>query len=152
MEFDYVVVGAGSAGCVVANRLSADGETSVALIEAGPRGRSPWIHIPVGYFKTMGNPRSDWRFRTEPDPGINGRSINWPRGRVLGGSSSINGLLYVRGQKEDFDGWRQLGNVAEHVAQRQAHVFVADKLDGGAFVARGYRQSHLHDHRNLIHR
>lgn len=110
MEFDYVVVGAGSAGCALANRLSADGTATVALVEAGPRDTSPWIHIPVGYFKTMGNPRSDWRFKTESDPGINGRAINWPRGRVLGGSSSINGLLYVRGQKEDFDGWRQLGN------------------------------------------
>ena len=79
--FDYVIVGAGSAGCAVANRLSADGRATVALVEAGPRDTSPWIHIPVGYFKTMGNPRSDWRFRTEEDPGINGRAISWPRGR-----------------------------------------------------------------------
>ena len=110
MEFDFVIVGAGSAGCVVANRLSASGRYSVALIEAGGKDSSPWIHIPVGYFKTMGNPKTDWCLETEPDPGLNGRSIKFPRGKVLGGSSSINGLLYVRGQPQDFDGWRQLGN------------------------------------------
>jgi len=109
-EFDYIVVGAGSAGCVLANRLSEDGSARVAVIEAGGKDSSPWIHIPVGYFKTMGNPRTDWCYRTEPDPGLNGRSLPWPRGKVLGGSPSINGLLYVRGQAEDFDGWRQLGN------------------------------------------
>jgi len=111
MKFDFVVIGAGSAGCVLANRLSEDGRYSVALLEAGPRDRNPWIHIPVGYFKTMGNPGTDWRYKTEADEGIAGRSIPWPRGRVLGGSSSINGLLYVRGQAEDYDGWRQKGNV-----------------------------------------
>ena len=110
LEFDFIVVGAGSAGCVLANRLSAGGRYSVAVVEAGGRDKSPWIHIPVGYFKTMGNPETDWMYETEPDQGLNGRSINWPRGKVLGGSSSINGLLYVRGQPEDYDGWRQLGN------------------------------------------
>ena len=110
MEFDYVIIGAGSAGCVIANRLSANPSVSVALVEAGGRDSYPWIHIPVGYFKTMGNPKTDWCYRTQPDPGLNGRSINWPRGKVLGGSSSINGLLYVRGQSQDFDHWRQLGN------------------------------------------
>ena len=109
MEFDIVIVGAGSAGCALAARLSEDPRRSVALVEAGGRDRSPWIHIPVGYFKTMGNPKTDWRYRTEPDPGLNGRSIAWPRGRVLGGSSSINGLLYVRGQREDYERWRQMG-------------------------------------------
>lgn len=109
-EFDFVIVGAGSAGCVLANRLSASGKYSVCLLEAGPRDRNPWIHIPVGYFRTMGHKRTDWRYVTEPDPGIDGRSISWPRGKVLGGSSSINGLLYVRGQPQDFDTWRQLGN------------------------------------------
>lgn len=108
-SYDYVVVGAGSAGCVVANRLSAAPGTRVLLIEAGPRDRYPWIHIPVGYFKTMHNPRTDWCFVTEPDPGLKGRSLAWPRGRVLGGSSSINGLLYIRGQAADYDHWRQLG-------------------------------------------
>ncbi len=110
MNFDFIVVGAGSAGCVLANRLSANSKYSVAVIEAGGKDSSPWIHIPVGYFKTMGNPKTDWGYKTEPDKGLNGRSIAWPRGRVLGGSSSINGLLYVRGQAEDYDGWRQLGN------------------------------------------
>ncbi len=111
MEFDFVIVGAGSAGCALASRLSEDGRYTVALLEAGPPDTNPWIHIPVGYFRTMGNPRTDWCYRTEADDGIAGRSISWPRGRVLGGSSSINGLLYVRGQPQDFDGWAQMGCV-----------------------------------------
>ena len=110
MNFDFVIVGAGSAGCAIANRLSENGRYSVAVLEAGGRDTNPWIHIPVGYFKTMGNPKTDWQYKTEKDPGLNGRSIPWPRGKVLGGSSSINGLLYVRGQSQDFDHWRQLGN------------------------------------------
>lgn len=110
MQADYVIVGAGSAGCVLANRLSADPKIRVIIIEAGPPDRNPWIHIPVGYFKTMHNPKVDWCYKTEPDPGLNGRSIDWPRGKVLGGSSSLNGLLYVRGQPEDYDRWRQMGN------------------------------------------
>ncbi|MFC3616151.1 GMC family oxidoreductase [Lutimaribacter marinistellae] len=109
MELDFVIVGAGSAGCAVANRLSESGRYSVVLLEAGPPDTNPWIHVPVGYFRTMGNPRTDWRYKTEPDDGIAGRSIPWPRGRVLGGSSSINGLLYVRGQPQDYDGWAQMG-------------------------------------------
>ncbi len=104
--FDYVIVGAGSAGCVLANRLSADPSVTVCLVEAGGSDRYIWIHIPVGYFYTFDNPRTDWRFRTEPDPGLNGRSIKYPRGRVLGGTSSINGMVYVRGQSRDYDGWR----------------------------------------------
>lgn len=109
MEFDFVIVGAGSAGCVLANRLSEDGRYTVAILEAGPRDTNPWIHVPVGYFRTMGNPKTDWRYKTEADAGLAGRAISWPRGRVLGGSSSINGLLYVRGQPQDFDGWAQMG-------------------------------------------
>ncbi len=109
-EFDYIVVGAGSAGCALANRLSANAGNRVLLLEAGGRDSYPWIHIPVGYFKTMLNPKIDWCFQTEPDPGLNGRSIPWPRGKVLGGSSSINGLVYIRGQSHDYDQWRQLGN------------------------------------------
>ncbi|MBX2838796.1 MAG: choline dehydrogenase [Gammaproteobacteria bacterium] len=108
-QFDYVIVGAGSAGCAVANRLSADGTTTVALLEAGNKDRNPWIHVPVGYFKTIHNTKTDWCYTTEPDPGLNGRSLKWPRGKVLGGSSSINGLLYVRGQHQDYDRWSELG-------------------------------------------
>ena len=109
-DHDFIVVGAGSAGCVLAARLSEDPAARVLLLEAGGRDSNPWIHIPVGYFKTMHNPATDWRYRTEPEPSLNGRSLDWPRGKVLGGSSSINGLLYVRGQAQDFDHWRQLGN------------------------------------------
>ena len=109
-EVDYVIVGAGSAGCVLANRLSADSRNSVLLLEAGGKDTNPWIHVPVGYFKTMHDPELDWCYRTEPDDNVAGRRIDWPRGKVLGGSSSLNGLLYVRGQREDYDRWAELGN------------------------------------------
>ena len=110
MQTDYVIIGAGSAGCVLANRLSANPGTRVVLIEAGGRDRHPLIHIPAGYMKLMDHPTLTWGFKAEPDPGTNGRAILYPRGRVLGGSSSINGMIYVRGQPEDFDHWAQLGN------------------------------------------
>jgi choline dehydrogenase len=109
-SYDYIVVGAGSAGCVLANRLSENPSNRVLLLEAGPRDSSPWIHIPVGYYKSIANPAIGWGYETEPVPGSNNRRISWPRGKVLGGSSSINGLIYIRGQAEDFDHWRQLGN------------------------------------------
>ncbi|MDQ6917337.1 MAG: choline dehydrogenase [Pseudomonadota bacterium] len=110
-SFDYLIVGAGSAGCVLANRLSADGRHTVLLLEAGPPDTYPWIHIPIGYAKTMFNPEVNWCFKTEPEPGMHGRSIYWPRGKTLGGSSSINGLISIRGQREDYDRWAAAGNV-----------------------------------------
>jgi len=108
--FDYVILGAGTAGCVLANRLSADPGVRVALLEAGGEPNYLWINIPVGYLYCMGNPRTDWCFKTAATPGLNGRVLNYPRGRVLGGCSAINGMLYVRGQARDYDHWRQLGN------------------------------------------
>ena len=108
-RFDYVIVGAGSAGCVMANRLSADPKNKVLLLEAGKRDNYHWIHIPVGYLYCIGNPRTDWLFKVEAGRGLNGRSLSYPRGKVLGGCSSINGMIYMRGQAADYDGWRQLG-------------------------------------------
>jgi choline dehydrogenase len=109
--FDYVVVGGGTAGCVLANRLSADPGVRVCLLEAGGKDDWIWFHIPIGYLYAMGNPRADWCFQTEPEPGLNGRALNYPRGKVLGGCSAINGMIYMRGQAADYDHWRQLGNV-----------------------------------------
>jgi choline dehydrogenase len=110
LAFDYVIVGAGSAGCLLANRLSADPDIRVLLLEAGGPDTWHWIHIPVGYLYCIGNPRTDWCYRTHPDPGLNGRQLGYPRGRVLGGSSSINGMIYMRGQRQDYDGWAAAGN------------------------------------------
>jgi choline dehydrogenase len=109
--FDYVIVGAGSAGCVLANRLSEDPRATVLLLEAGGKDDYFWIHIPIGYLYCMGNPRTDWGMRTEAEPGLNGRALAYPRGKVLGGCSAINGMIYMRGQARDYDQWRQLGNV-----------------------------------------
>jgi choline dehydrogenase len=108
-EFDYIIVGAGTAGCVLANRLSADPDTSVLLLEAGGKDDYFWIQVPIGYLYTIGNPRTDWCFKTEPDPGLNGRSIGYARGKVLGGCSSINAMIYMRGQRADYDHWAAQG-------------------------------------------
>ncbi len=135
--FDYVIVGAGTAGCVLANRLSADPKTSVLLLEAGGKDSWLWIHIPIGYLYTQNNPRTDWCFKTEPEPGLNGRALNYPRGRVLGGCSSINGMIYMRGQARDYDGWRQQGNrgwgwddVLPYFKKSEHYVPGADDLHG----------------------
>ena len=108
-DFDYIVVGAGTAGCIMANRLSADPKNRVLILEAGGNDNWIWFHIPVGYLFAIGNPRSDWMFKTEPEPGLNGRSLAYPRGKVIGGSSAINAMISMRGQAADYDHWRQLG-------------------------------------------
>ena len=109
-EFDFIVVGAGSAGCVLANRLTESGRHSVLLLEAGGSDRSPWLRMPIGYGHSFHDPRVNWRYRTEPEPALAGREGYWPRGKVLGGSSSINAMVFVRGQASDFDAWAALGN------------------------------------------
>ena len=136
--FDYIIVGAGTAGCLLANRLSADPTQRVLLIEAGPTDNYHWIHVPVGYLYCIGNPRTDWLFKTEPDAGLNGRTLRYPRGKTLGGCSSINGMIYMRGQARDYDQWAQLtGDDAwrwEHVLpsfkQHEDHYKGATPLHG----------------------
>jgi choline dehydrogenase len=137
-SFDFVIVGAGSAGCVLANRLSADGRHTVAVLEAGPEDRDLWIHIPLGYARLFRKPRVNWMYETAPETELNGRQIYQPRGKVLGGSSSINGLVYIRGQREDFDHWRQLGNagwsadeVLPYFRRAEGNVRGADDQHGG---------------------
>ena len=137
-EYDYIIVGAGSAGCLLANRLSADPTSRVLVLEAGGRDNWIWFHIPVGYLFAIGNPRSDWCFKTEPDEGLNGRSLAYPRGKVIGGSSAINAMVYMRGQTADYDHWRQLGlagwgwnDVLPYFKQHENHFLGETELHGG---------------------
>ncbi len=147
-EFDYIVVGAGSAGCLLANRLTADPGNRVLLIEAGGRDNYHWIHIPVGYLYCIDNPRTDWRFRTEPDPGLNGRSLIYPRGKTLGGCSSINGMLYIRGQARDYNHWAEVtgepdwawDNCLPDFMRHEDHY----RLDAGGDADPEHRRYHGH--------
>jgi choline dehydrogenase len=145
--YDYIIVGGGTAGCLLANRLSADPAVSVLLLEAGGRDDYLWIHIPVGYLYCIANPRTDWCFKTEAEPGLGGRSINYPRGKVLGGCSSINGMIYMRGQARDYDQWRQLGNqgwgwddVLPHFRRHEDFMHGADEMHGAGGEWRIERQ------------
>src|SRR6202008_2134850 len=131
-EFDFIIVGAGSAGCVLANRLTADGRHTVLLLEAGGEDRDIWIHIPLGYGRHFTDPKVNWLYQTEPEAECHGRNIIAPRGKVLGGSSSINGLLYIRGQAEDFDRWRQLGNAGWSFADVLPYFRKAEDQSRGA--------------------
>jgi choline dehydrogenase len=131
-QFDYVIVGAGSAGCVLANRLTASGRHRVLVLEAGGQDDWIWFHIPVGYLYAMGNPRADWCYRTEPVPGLNGRSLGYPRGKVIGGSSAINGMIYMRGQAADYDHWRQLGNTGWSWEDVLPHFIRSERRSGAA--------------------
>src|SRR3954453_9242696 len=136
--FDYVIVGAGTAGCVLANRLSADSRNSVLLLEAGGKDDWIWIHIPVGYLYCIGNQRTDWCYKTEPQEGLNGRTIGYARGRVLGGCSSINAMLYMRGQARDYDEWAQLSGDPSWSWDRVLPLFKASEdYWGGADAAHG---------------
>ncbi|CAM3532524.1 GMC family oxidoreductase [Halomonas lysinitropha] len=147
-EFDYIIVGAGTAGCLLANRLSADPANRVLLIEAGGRDNYHWIHIPVGYLYCIDNPRTDWCFRTEADPGLNGRSLIYPRGKTLGGCSSINGMLYIRGQSRDYDGWAEATgddawrweNCLPDFMKHEDHC----RLDAGGDADAAHRDYHGH--------
>ena len=137
-DFNYIIVGAGTSGCLLANRLSADPKNRVLLLEAGGKDDYFWIRVPVGYLFTMNNPRTDWCFSTEASTGLNGRSLNYPRGKVLGGCSSINGMIYMRGQARDYDHWRQLGNsgwgwdeALKYFKRSEGHVLGENEMHGG---------------------
>lgn len=150
--FDYIIIGAGTAGCLLANRLSKDPSKRVLLLEAGKKDNYPWIHIPVGYLYCIGNPRTDWLYQTEPEAGLNGRSLRYPRGKTLGGCSSINGMIYMRGQARDYDNWARLTGDDAWTWENSLGDFKAHenhyKLDNGADPETGgnSRFSDLHGH------
>ncbi|MFZ0550671.1 MAG: GMC family oxidoreductase N-terminal domain-containing protein, partial [Steroidobacteraceae bacterium] len=151
-EFDYIIVGAGSAGCVLANRLTASGSHRVLLLEAGGSDSSPWIRVPVGYARTFTDPRYNWMYQTEPEPALENRIAHWPRGKVLGGSSSINAMVFVRGQPSDYDDWRDAGNpgwgwqdVLPSFRKLEDHAWGASEYHGAGGPV------HVHDPSAAVH-
>ena len=137
MEFDYIIVGGGTAGCVLANRLSVNPKTRVLLLEAGKDDKYHWAQIPIGYLFCIGNPRTDWMMKTSKEAGLNGRSLTYPRGKLLGGCSSVNGMIYMRGQAADYDGWRQMGNTGWGWDDVLPYFLKSEDHHAGASAAHG---------------